>query len=132
MAWDQSRTARLLQTVEKRVRWVSDGSVLARGVESLATCVETLIGHSYVYRWLTATPEPNVIVIDLRETRIVGPFVRLAATVLESPERAWANSRLTSIATTVGWIFSASRTGRTLTALLEPPNTFDENDREAG
>lgn len=69
MAWDQSRTARLLQTVEKRVRWVSDGSVLARGVESLAT--------------------------------------------------------------TVGWILSASRTGRT-PALLEPPDTLDENDREAG
>ncbi len=28
------------------------------------------------YRWLTAEPEPDVIVVDLRETRTVGPVVR--------------------------------------------------------
>jgi len=29
---------------------------------------------SWIYRWLTAEPEPEVIVIDLRETHTVGPF----------------------------------------------------------
>ncbi|CCQ32998.1 hypothetical protein HTIA_0858 [Halorhabdus tiamatea SARL4B] len=30
---------------------------------------------SWLYRWLTAEPEPDVIVIDLRETAIVGPLL---------------------------------------------------------
>jgi len=32
---------------------------------------------SWLYGWLTAEPDPEVIVIDLRETYTVGPFVRL-------------------------------------------------------
>ena len=31
---------------------------------------------SFLYRWLTAEPEPDVIVIDLRETLTVGPWLR--------------------------------------------------------
>jgi hypothetical protein len=30
---------------------------------------------SYLYRWLTAEPDPDVIVIDLRETYTVGPVI---------------------------------------------------------
>jgi len=32
---------------------------------------------SFLYRWLTAEPEPDVIVIDLRETLTVGPWLRV-------------------------------------------------------
>ncbi|WP_436902623.1 hypothetical protein [Halovenus halobia] len=35
------------------------------------------IRGSWLYRWLTAEPDPDVIVIDLRETRIVGPILRV-------------------------------------------------------
>lgn len=31
---------------------------------------------SWLYRWLTAEPEPEVIVIDLRDTYAVGPIIR--------------------------------------------------------
>lgn len=33
-------------------------------------------GSSWLYRWLTSEPEPDVIVIDLRETRTVGPILK--------------------------------------------------------
>src|SRR6056297_2605402 len=33
------------------------------------------IEGSWLYRWLTAEPDPDVIVIDLRETQIVGPIL---------------------------------------------------------
>jgi hypothetical protein len=36
----------------------------------------TWVRASYLYRWLTAEPDPQVVVIDLRTTRTVGPFVR--------------------------------------------------------
>lgn len=35
------------------------------------------IRGSWLYRWLTDEPDPDVIVIDLRETRIVGPILRV-------------------------------------------------------
>lgn len=31
---------------------------------------------SYLYRWLTTEPDPQVVVIDLRTTQTVGPIVR--------------------------------------------------------
>lgn len=37
--------------------------------------VRRIITSSWIYRWLTREPNPNVIVIDLRETRTVGPVI---------------------------------------------------------
>lgn len=35
------------------------------------------VRQSVLYRWLTKEPEPDVIVIDLRKTATVGPFIAL-------------------------------------------------------
>lgn len=35
------------------------------------------VRRSFLYQWLTKEPEPEVIVIDLRETYTVGPFITL-------------------------------------------------------
>jgi len=48
---------------------------------------------SYCYRWLTAEPDPDVIVIDLRETYTVGPFIRLLDTVIDELETGYTNSQ---------------------------------------
>ncbi|WP_256393046.1 hypothetical protein [Natronoarchaeum rubrum] len=48
---------------------------------------------SYLYRWLTKEPDPDVIVIDLRETRTVGPFIRLLDAVIEWLIPIWRESR---------------------------------------
>ena len=60
-------------------RWLS-GSVLYLGALTLSQRVENLlqrwIRSSYGYRWMTADPDPNVIVIDLRETKTVAPVLR--------------------------------------------------------
>ncbi|WP_336326831.1 hypothetical protein [Halovenus sp. HT40] len=47
------------------------GSVLFAFVGLLGTWIEA----SWLYRWLTAEPDPDVIVIDLRETWTVGPVL---------------------------------------------------------
>ena len=49
------------------------GSLLA----GLLARTSAWIRGSWLYRWLTAEPEPDVIVIDLRETRIVGPILQV-------------------------------------------------------
>jgi hypothetical protein len=48
-----------------------EGAVVARLVTVLLTWIQT----AWVYRWLTAEQEPEVIVIDLRETLSVGPVI---------------------------------------------------------
>lgn len=52
------------------------------------------VRDSYLYRWLTAEPEPEVIVIDLRETWTVGPVIRLLDAVLDRVLPALDDSRL--------------------------------------
>jgi hypothetical protein len=41
------------------------------------TWVRRVVTNSFAYRWITTEPEPDAIVIDLREAVTVGPFVAL-------------------------------------------------------
>lgn len=122
MVWEQSRTAQVLQTVTTTLAEAREGSVLAASVERLTTRATSVVRTSYCYRWLTAEPDPEVIVIDLRKTRTVGPFITLLEKVVDPVERVWAGSQLPSVTATAGAAVSRSRTGRILSALLEPPD----------
>lgn len=64
---DDSRTLAALTTLER----ATGQSGLARAADEGSTWVRS----SFLYRWLTAEPEPEVIVIDLRETFTVRPFI---------------------------------------------------------
>lgn len=52
-------------------------------VTNLTTRMERWIRSSFGYRWLTAEPEPEVVVIDLRDTFTVGPFLTLLDDLVE-------------------------------------------------
>ena len=51
------------------------------------------VRSSSLYHWLTAEPDPEVIVIDLRETWTVGPVIRLLDAVLDRLVPALEDSR---------------------------------------
>jgi hypothetical protein len=53
------------------------GAVADASITALAKWGEGAVRSSWLYRWLTAEPEPDVIVIDLRETVSVGPVIAL-------------------------------------------------------
>jgi len=53
-----------------------------------------VVTDSFVYRWLTAEPDPEVIVIDLRNTVTVGPFVAILDRVV-----GWLDVAATSSST---------------------------------
>ena len=77
-----------------------------------AAWVRTLanwIRHSWLYQWLVTSPEPDVVVIDLRETVTVGPFVAVVDRVQPALERAWRDSRFRQV------------TARTTTAVRRTP-----------
>ncbi|MBX0287831.1 hypothetical protein [Haloarcula salinisoli] len=128
MVWDQSRTARLLRGVTAAVGRASEGSTLVDAAKRLTSRMETIVRNSYCYRWLTTEPDPEVIVIDLRETRTIGPFVRLLEWGIDPIEQAWMRSRLASVTAGLGPALLNSRTGRLLGALLEPPSDERQED----
>lgn len=60
---------------------------------------------SFLYRWLTAEPEPSVIVIDLRKTRSIGPFLawidRVITCLLPTAARSRVANYLTYVSRSV-------------------------------
>lgn len=65
-----------------------ENSILLGLMEDL----ENPFRNSWLYGWLTKEPEPSVVVIDLRETLSVTPFLELLDNVLDSVVPAWISS----------------------------------------
>jgi hypothetical protein len=68
-----SRLVAALATLDDRLSSVGRGERATR----LGAWTRRVVTDSFVYRWLTAEPDPEVIVIDLRETVTIGPFVAM-------------------------------------------------------
>jgi hypothetical protein len=51
--------------------------------------------QSFLYRWLTAEPDPDVVVIDLRETYTVGPLLAVLDWTVERLKRYGQQSAVT-------------------------------------
>ncbi|OYR59033.1 hypothetical protein [Halorubrum halodurans] len=62
---------------------MGSGSLVLDRARSAGERVAAAVRASWLYRWLTAEPDPDVIVIDLRETWTVGPFLRILDRVLD-------------------------------------------------
>jgi len=87
---------------------------------------------SFLYRWLTAEPEPDVVVIDLRETLSVGPFITVLDRVLRWIVPYWAQSipgRVLGALVEWGERLADTRLGRLLVAVLEPPEPPERVER---
>lgn len=85
---------------ESSVRSAFQGSIAARAVRRLETGLEaasrystltSLVGtateyvhDAWLYRWLTAEPDPDVVVIDLRQTWSVGPPLAVLDRVVDA------------------------------------------------
>ena len=62
---------------------------------------------SWLYRWLTAEPEADVVVIDLRETMFVGPVLAALDRVFGLASRNWSRSVTGAAATCLPERFAA-------------------------
>jgi hypothetical protein len=70
-ARENSEIVESLRQISERLNSVAEQSWLWSAGRTLKRWTR----HSYLYRWLTAEPDPDVIVIDLRETYTVGPIL---------------------------------------------------------
>ena len=121
---------------------VLDGSRIVDAVQRASTTATRWLGSatdrltrvvqgSFLYRWLTAEPDPEVIVIDLRETYTVGPFIAILDRVVETFVPYYQQSLLKRGVDTVGALATRAadtRPGRLLVALFEPPEPPAERD----
>jgi hypothetical protein len=73
-------------------------AVRSSGLAAIGTHIARWTRESSLYRWLTAEPDPEVIVIDLRETYTVGPLLALFDRVVGTLSRGWHTASIESLA----------------------------------
>ncbi|MFW5956632.1 MAG: hypothetical protein ACOCQY_04440 [Halorhabdus sp.] len=117
-----SITSGLFETTRRRMEEYGNHALLG----SALRVVIDWISASWLYRWLTAEPDPDVIVIDLRETVTVGPILAVLERAIALLARGRGSSRSYSVGTAIvdGVATSSiweSRTVQLAVALLEPP-----------
>jgi hypothetical protein len=115
------------QRVKRKAAAVFRGSRARRGVKKLGVAAR----KSYFVNWLTSEPEPDVIVINLRETHTIGPFIRLLDALAPHVERVWNGSLpQRALARTADLIekFSQTRAGKLAKKLFEPPEPPEDRE----
>jgi hypothetical protein len=118
---------------ERGRRVLDDSQILAAG-RNVAERTATAVRNSRLYNWLTAEPETEVIVIDLRETWTIGPFIKLLDWAIETTRPWYRESTLKDGVDAViglGERAAETRPGQLTIALLEPPEPPAEDQKEA-
>jgi hypothetical protein len=114
---------------------VTDGSAVLGAVRDVSARVSTAVRSSVLYTWLTKEPEPEVIVIDLRETRTVGPIIALLDRAIGWLTPYWRSStpkRALDEVAAVGDRAAETRAGQLLVTVLAPPEPPATDDAESG
>lgn len=129
---ENSRLPDSLASRLERVDRVIDNSSVVGAARTVADRTATVVRNSWLYGWLTAEPEPEVIVIDLRETWTVGPFITILDWAIETAApwyRASTLKRGVDAVVALGERTADTRTGELVIALLEPPEPPEEREK---
>ncbi|MDF9745877.1 hypothetical protein [Natrinema salsiterrestre] len=105
-ALERSTVARILESLPDRVQRV-EGALEESRLRDLSDGVVSAVRASYCYRWLTAEPDPDVIVIDLRETYTVGPIIPVLESVLDGLGDGYDGSRIATVASETAEVLRA-------------------------
>jgi hypothetical protein len=121
-----------VSTSERSRDGVAAGSVVSGLVRTVRDRIVSTARASTLYQWLTTEPDPAVIVIDLRETRTVGPILALLDRLIEWATPYWRQSRLHDGVIALeraGERVAATRAGQLLARLLVPPDPPTDDER---
>lgn len=127
----ESRLVGAARTLAARTARALERSWVATFARTATAHAGSALRNSLLYRWLTAEPEPAVVVIDLRETRTVGPFIALLDRAVAAVAPSYAESRLkrgVDAAARAATAIADTRPGRALAAALEPPEPPERQD----
>ena len=84
-AYDGSSLQRFNQWIGN-TSFIADSYTATRG-QQIATRLQEWVCNAWGYQWLTADPDPDVIVIDLRETIVLGPIFQLFELIVPQESR---------------------------------------------
>ncbi len=104
--WDMLRSAASetgsswVMTHLRRATALLTRAVRSSGLTAIGTHIARWTRESFLYRWLTAEPDPEVIVIDLRETYTVGPILAVLDRVIAVLSRGWDTASTGSLTRT--------------------------------
>lgn len=117
-----------LQSTHNSVTADIDHATLYRVLQTASSWAQS----ASVYHWLTKEPEPEVVVIDLRNTYAVGPAIRMADLLFETLAPIYPNSAIASVTTRLQSLVSMIEDRPSIqyiTAALEPPAPPSDDDR---
>ena len=97
MSSSDSNPQSAIEAVRRTVASAFAGSLLVASARSIASDLGRYVRASFLYRWLTAEPDPEVVVIDLRETWTVGPILTVLDRVNSQLSRGLENSRVGTV-----------------------------------
>lgn len=98
----QSRLARVRSKLASAVSRLTQSATATSRTVGVARTVESWVRTSFLYRWLTKEPEPEVIVIDLRETVFVGPIIEALDRTAAWLGPRWHSSRIHRLSQCLG------------------------------
>ena len=96
--YKQSRVGHKATTLSNHVSTASD---TARSATVGKEIKETAV-NSFIYRWLTTEPDPDVIVIDLRQTWSIGPLIAGINRTVTELTPGVSNSTITALGERIG------------------------------
>lgn len=76
---------------------VSNGSQLVRVTRQVSTWVDIVGRKSHLYQWFTKDPESDMVTIDVRSSKIAGPFLLYMFELYARITRCWVQSRTNQI-----------------------------------
>lgn len=95
---DQDVAQNLAESGDGLLSRIRSGSVILDRSRAVSARVASAIRASWLYQWLTAEPDPEVIVIDLRDTWTVGPFLQVLDWIVDRLVDGAAGSRIVTVA----------------------------------
>jgi hypothetical protein len=137
---EESGSLNPIEVVGEKVSAITDGSKVVDVGRVIGARASEFVQESYCYRWLMKEPEPEVIVIDLRETYAVGRFIALFDRLIPHIEDAWRHSAAGSatirafelLAADVFDPLSETRGYELAAALLTPPEPPEQRHTDDG
>lgn len=130
-----SRALGALRAARTRLAAGVDRSHVLGALDRVGETVGRWVRGSWLSDWLTAEPEPEVVVVDLRETWTVGPVIAALDRVVGWVAPRWRGStverRLASVSNWLGRVVGDSRTAAVLAALLVPPELGERREDES-
>jgi hypothetical protein len=131
--WDE-RISRLVRasTLWKVVSSPGESYVVTK-MTALRDTTARMAQDSFLFQWLTKEPEPDIVIIDLHETRTVGPIIRILKWAVERIQPYWQGAGLNrgyERLVKIGEQASKTRVGIMIGRLLAPPDLQQDEPEE--